>query len=210
MDLKNLVPNIISVCILILLFLIAFTWIIFEFSNSSNSLKDSLSIVSSLFGGIATLAAAYVGSMLFNDWKEQHNKTVISSLSQDLLITISKDIELIVNIFSFVKGKDPNIPLTNEKILLELLNKIEDVNKNCMLISSKALTIYDLTNDEDFNSLRFSYHHGMNELLKIIHKVATDGNTTGFLANYLNGNMKLFTTNNKTYKNYVVKFIMAS
>lgn len=71
MSLKNLVSNTIATCILILLFLIAFTWIIFDFNQSSSSLKDSFSIVSSLFGGIATLAAAYIASRLFNDWKEQ-------------------------------------------------------------------------------------------------------------------------------------------
>lgn len=84
MDIKSLVSNVIATCILILLFLLAFTWIFFDFYNTSSSLKDSLSIVSSLFGGIATLAAAYIASKLFNDWKEQHNKQVDSDFIMKL------------------------------------------------------------------------------------------------------------------------------
>lgn len=80
MDIKSLVSNVIAICILILLFLLAFTWIFFDFYKTSSSLKDSLSIVGSLFGGIATLAAAYIASKLFNDWKEQHNKNIEAQL----------------------------------------------------------------------------------------------------------------------------------
>ena len=76
MDIKNIVANTIAGTILTLLFLFAFTWIIFDFQGSANSLKDTWSIVSSLFGGIATLVAAYIAALLFNDWRDQHNKTV--------------------------------------------------------------------------------------------------------------------------------------
>lgn len=54
-----------------LIFLLALTWIIFDFQKSSSSLKDSWVIVGSLFGGFATLTAAYVATKLVMNWKEQ-------------------------------------------------------------------------------------------------------------------------------------------
>ncbi|WP_335955105.1 hypothetical protein [Acinetobacter guillouiae] len=71
MKTDNLIQNIVAFAILVTLFLIGFTWIIFDFSKSPSSLKDSLSIVSSLFGGVATLTAAYIASRLFNDWRKE-------------------------------------------------------------------------------------------------------------------------------------------
>ncbi|TNL51187.1 hypothetical protein EYB59_08680 [Acinetobacter bereziniae] len=71
MKTDNLIQNIVAFAILVTLFLIGFTWIIFDFSKSPTSLKDSLTIVSTLFGGVATLTAAYIASKLFNDWTEQ-------------------------------------------------------------------------------------------------------------------------------------------
>lgn len=43
-------------------------------------LKDSLAITASFFGGFATLTAAYIGSLLFNKWQDQHNKNIESNL----------------------------------------------------------------------------------------------------------------------------------
>ncbi|WP_151833670.1 hypothetical protein [Acinetobacter ursingii] len=71
MKIKNLINNILAISFVALLFLFAFTWIVFDFNNSSSSLKDTWSIVSSLFGGFAALVAAFVAVYLFNDWREQ-------------------------------------------------------------------------------------------------------------------------------------------
>lgn len=39
-------------------------------------LDKSFGVTAGLFGGAATLTAAYIASLLFNDWRDQHNKTV--------------------------------------------------------------------------------------------------------------------------------------
>ena len=81
MSIKNKILNCFAIAFVSTLFIFAFTWIIFDFQNSANALKDTWSIVSSLFGGIATLIAAYIASLYFNDWKEQHNKEVRNKFS---------------------------------------------------------------------------------------------------------------------------------
>lgn len=70
-NIQDSVIKTIAITFIVILFLFAFTWIIFDFQGSSNSLKDTWGIVSSLFGGMATLAAAYIASILFNDWKKR-------------------------------------------------------------------------------------------------------------------------------------------
>lgn len=73
METKKLVSNVMAVSFIALIFTFAFTWIIFEFTNTSDSLKDTWTIVSGTFGGFATLAAAYIAANLFNDWRDQQD-----------------------------------------------------------------------------------------------------------------------------------------
>lgn len=78
-EIKNKILNIFAALFIVTLFFFAFTWIVFDFQESytspkqglSTSLKDTWSIVSSLFGGIATLAAAYIATKLVANWKDQ-------------------------------------------------------------------------------------------------------------------------------------------
>ena len=46
--------------------------------SGPNALKDALSTTGSYFGAVATLGAAVIAAHLFNDWKEQHNKTILA------------------------------------------------------------------------------------------------------------------------------------
>lgn len=76
MNLKDIFHRIVAITFLVLLFIIAFTWIIFDFQSSSSSLKDSLGITSSLFGGITTIVAAYVAIVIYDGWKIEYNKNI--------------------------------------------------------------------------------------------------------------------------------------
>ncbi|WP_151752521.1 hypothetical protein [Acinetobacter bereziniae] len=69
MKTQFLIKNTIAFAVVFSLFIIAFTWIIFDFNSSSSSLKDSLSIATGIFGGVATLAAAYIATHLYEDWR---------------------------------------------------------------------------------------------------------------------------------------------
>lgn len=85
MKIKDKILNCFAIAFISLLFLFAFTWIIFYFQSSANSLKDTWTIVSSLFGGIATLTAAYIASLLFSDWRDNYNANIRRTLIEEAL-----------------------------------------------------------------------------------------------------------------------------
>ncbi|MCH7394164.1 hypothetical protein MMP66_07705 [Acinetobacter dispersus] len=55
--------------------------ILYIYWGDENSVQNSISTTGSLFGALATLGAAIVAILLFNDWKEQHNKQVQNNLA---------------------------------------------------------------------------------------------------------------------------------
>lgn len=94
MNIKESVLTSISICFIVLFFLLGFTWIAFDFQNSSSSLKDTWTIVSSLFSGIATLSAAYIAYNLYIDWRKPHNFTIETDHKKEILKVIRKIIPL--------------------------------------------------------------------------------------------------------------------
>ena len=85
MKIKSSICRIFILSFVSLLFLFSFLWIIFDFNKSPNSLKDTWTILSSLFGGYATLIAAYVATQLFNDWRDSHNANIKNNLIEKVL-----------------------------------------------------------------------------------------------------------------------------
>lgn len=85
MDIKSKILKSLALCFIGLLFTFAFTWIVFDFQKSSDGLKDTWAIVASIFSGFCTLVAAYIASLLFNDWRVQHNKNIDVTLIKKAL-----------------------------------------------------------------------------------------------------------------------------
>ena len=192
-----------------LIFLLAFTWIIFDFQKSSNSLKDSWAIVSSLFGGFATLTAAYIASKLFNDWGEQHNKTVIADVAKQILINVNDDLDYLTQLTGYLRGLSPNNSLLNEIIHKNISGYLTALIGNGKKTSAQTLILFELTGDQHLEDRRIGYHWGMNDLSKNITSIIEDNNSTGFLLNYIDSNMPDFLTHNKNYKIEIVSFILA-
>ena len=86
MNIRTPVLSILAFTFIVLLFVFAFTWIIFDFQGSSSSLKDTWSIVSSVFGGIATLVAAYIALFLYSDWRQAEK----FNAAKEALISLTK------------------------------------------------------------------------------------------------------------------------
>lgn len=74
MNISKMASTVILATAFTTIFLFAFLFYLY------GDLKDALSDAASFFGGIATLVAAYVATELFNDWRDQHNKNIESSL----------------------------------------------------------------------------------------------------------------------------------
>lgn len=79
--------SIISVVSFLLLFCIFL--ILYKYWGDKNAVQNSLVTTGALFSAVATLAAAIVAILLFNNWKDQHNKQVQNNLSLQVLDAFS-------------------------------------------------------------------------------------------------------------------------
>lgn len=134
MNIQKRISNIIAIAFISTLFIFAFTWIIFDFQNSANALKNTWSIVSSLFGGITTLIAAYIASLYFNDWKEQHNKEIRNKFAlqiYDCYVSLTNSIlDFGLQIEGIQPPKKTYIPFLATKNSRNLLNEFEKLNQH--------------------------------------------------------------------------------
>lgn len=102
-DIKSIAANTASITFVSLIFLFAFTWVIFDFHRVDNSLKDTWSIVSSLFGGAATLAAAYIASLVYGEWRLQESFNRTKMLHDDAIGAILKSVKALGKITSTIQ-----------------------------------------------------------------------------------------------------------
>jgi len=161
LKINNLIGNIIAISFVSLIFVFALTWIIFDFNGSSSALKDTWSIVGSIFGGVTTLAAAYVAYSLYDDWIKPHNLSIETEHKKDILKIIRKisPLEhkydrLISNYLLYPDQPDRTIPIEiNESDLNEFINY---VNELLGLLNE----LYYITKDENISKITnhfFSY-----------------------------------------------------
>lgn len=67
----------------------SYYFVLSDVKASEQPLKDALSITASFFGGFATLIAAYIASLLFNDWKDEKNYELESKYLENTLLNIA-------------------------------------------------------------------------------------------------------------------------
>lgn len=83
---------VISICIMLIVIL-----------KSFYAQKIDISFIKDIFSIGATLAASLIAISLFNDWKEQHNKTILAPEAIKIYKLISDDIQISADYKSFIK-----------------------------------------------------------------------------------------------------------
>jgi len=159
-DIKDSIAKTLAITFIITLFLFAFTWIIFNFQNSSDALKDTWGIVSSLFGGISTLIAAYIAYTLYVDWRTPHDLNIETEYKKEILRVIRKlsPLEftydrLVSNHFLYKSNPEFTIPIN---INNEELEKLGDyINELLGLLDE----LYIITRDNNIELLKKQYFH---------------------------------------------------
>ncbi len=71
-----------QLCVIVLILAILFfsiTWITIHLQAIKDFFKEAIDLTISFLGPVSTIFAAIIATYLFNDWKEQHNKTVIAN-----------------------------------------------------------------------------------------------------------------------------------
>ena len=89
MNISKMASTVILATAFTTIFLFAFLFYLY------GDLKDALSDAASFFGGIATLVAAYIATQLFNDWREQHNKTILANEAKAVFKKLSNSFLLL-------------------------------------------------------------------------------------------------------------------
>jgi hypothetical protein len=122
MSIKNKILNCFAIAFVSTLFIFAFTWIIFDFQNSDNTLKDTWGIVCSLFGGISTLIAAYTAILLFTDWRDNYNANIKKTLIEETLNSCNSH-------ESYIFNSIEKIASANEQLQYELKFRSDTQNQ---------------------------------------------------------------------------------
>lgn len=89
-DIQKTITTVLAITAVLSLFFFALIFILFDFLKVETPLKNSWETFGSYFGGITTLATAYIASKLFNDWREQHNKNIEKDLIINIINSFSK------------------------------------------------------------------------------------------------------------------------
>ncbi|CAA0187961.1 hypothetical protein [Acinetobacter baumannii] len=128
MTIKDIAQTSFLVCGVITIFLFGFIYYLMmnESVSSIALIKDSINLTASFFGGIATLVAAYIATLLFNDWKDQEKYKIhlkfIECVANDSLVLITELRKIayptskIKNAIKIYKKDDKNTEFTVEKI----------------------------------------------------------------------------------------------
>ena len=139
-DIKNDVKKAIYFVFAIILILIVLTTLVFGCSGDLTPIKSALSLMGNYVGGITTLAAAYIASLLFNDWrgvhKAQHISLTCEKLKDSILNLNSKifDLEIILDSTDFLRDGLHIAFVTNDK-KDEIRNLIPSIKSSCKQIT---------------------------------------------------------------------------
>lgn len=95
-DTKELIKNTFSVVLALTIITFVVVFIAYGCSGVSDRLKETLTITTGFFGGLATLGAAYIAAKLFNKWTDEQlgiTKSQISKEVLDILVKLTSDAE---------------------------------------------------------------------------------------------------------------------
>lgn len=90
MNTKELIKNTFGTVATLTIAIFVIVFIAYGYTDIEGQLKETLTITIGVFGGLATLGAAYIAANLFNDWKEQHNKQVENQLILTIVNNFNK------------------------------------------------------------------------------------------------------------------------
>jgi hypothetical protein len=158
LKINNLIGNIIAISFVSLLFVFALTWIIFDFNGSSSALKDSWSIVGSIFGGVTTLAAAYIAYSLYDDWIKPHNLSIETEHKKEILKIIRKIIPIEYKYdrlisYHYMYHDQPNRTIPIEIDQQEVNEFLSNINELLGLLNE----LYFITKDININNITSNF-----------------------------------------------------
>lgn len=140
----------------ILLLLLITAIISLYYFGDENLFKDGLSIISGIFGGLATLVAAIIACYLYNDWKEQP-KLVIALEMYDTTREINENFEALRSLNPTLKqevGYKEFYELRN--IITNKINHLLYLERKYKaLINSREFKVFKNHSDQNLHSVKY-------------------------------------------------------
>jgi len=153
MNTKELIKNTFGTVAVLTIAIFVIVFIAYGYTDVEGQLKETLTITIGVFGGSATLGAAFIAANLFNDWKEQHNVQILANEAINLIRLIHDDIGLIEEVNAeirdaiYIKNYDLEI-MTN---ILNLGEKIIGSQNNARFSSFNFF--YRLTKNNELRNM---------------------------------------------------------
>lgn len=150
--------------------LMAATFILFYYLDSSTGIKDAWSTIAGFFGGFATLTAAYIASILFNRWEDQHNIQVNSEFIMKFYDNLFDMKANAINIIGYLS--DYLSLNTYEKRAQQHENLINHNKQLCYLMDYSIQKLSDLAfilDEDDYNKNFKPKIEDLNEKLNVLH-----------------------------------------
>lgn len=181
---------------------------ILPLTNDLNEFKDYAALYIPLISFGATLFAGFVVFLVFSDWKEQHNKKIISDEAKQLLISVDKEILEFSNIVSNLKRLDPNKKIQSQYD--EIFSQaVVSFNKTIDYSDNIGYLVSELSDDKEFEKIRKNYNLvTINLQKKFTEQLKNDELPTDIL-NTFEPIRKNFGILNKLYKNNIKRLIFA-
>lgn len=170
MKIKNISQTIIFICCLVVIPVFCFSFFLYSKADLKyyEILDKSFTATFGFFGGAATLAAAYIASLLFNDWRKPHKATFYSNecknvinCYKDLLINkrklsiLESQVKELIYSNNGLKKINPNFLSKEAKVQLTVLNneiekEIEALFTSLTKMVAELSMLSSLTEDHEY------------------------------------------------------------
>lgn len=156
-NIKDRVQTAILLCFLIIfpMFALAFNFYSQTNLGFSEVLDKSFSVLIGVFGGAATLTAAYIASLLFNDWKEQHNKNIdVAFINQilrnfeDFDLMFSRQYIFIQDLYYEMQDSKTQLEIDRRKLVYEdLKTHLPELHISFLTLTRSIQTLAIINNN---------------------------------------------------------------
>ncbi len=208
-NIQEKIKSVIGYAIALILTLIVSSIIYLGCNESDGAIINSLSLIGNYVGAITTLTAAYIASFLFNDWRVQHNKSILSPLAQDVVRTVIDSKVESRFIGSSIKNFN-KVKFNEGKVNNDLINRITKIEKIIEISINKmeyfhALLDNNAEDEKDFLASMALFYKSANDISKLrtimSNEMITSVEQLQLLANAHIDNCDKF---NKVLKKYII------
>lgn len=179
-----------------------------SFTTNFNDFKDYATLYIALLSFGATMFAGFAVFLVFNDWREQHNQTIITDEAKKLLIGVDKDVLYLASLISNLKrfNRNDNIHSIYDELLGDSIKKF---NENLDQNDDQGFLVSELADNKKFDFIRERYSKSTMSIQIFTNTNIKKDSSVGVILDKLESTRKNYLLLNKIYKGRIKKLIFA-